>query len=159
MADQLTSYVTLVMPDYGGFDLYDPDFDVRDSRLIPLAIKNFAAGNGYEITVDTAQSQFKVKLAIDTWTGAPPLPDGWAGHRDLRLELPTGLLVISERTRGAWDVTVPKGSHQARLSFRGREEARQLAQSSAPQDALTRYDGTEQYLLQLWPETRSHRPV
>ncbi|MFF3981148.1 hypothetical protein [Streptomyces sp. NPDC001828] len=35
MPEPLTSYETLVMPDYGGFDLYGADFDVRDNDLIP----------------------------------------------------------------------------------------------------------------------------
>ncbi|MEU3500628.1 hypothetical protein ABZ726_07605 [Streptomyces hundungensis] len=153
MPEQLTAYETLVMPDYGGFDLYDADFDVRDNDLIPLARENVAAGNGYEVMVVPAQSQFKVKLRIETWTEEPAPPAGWEGHCDLHMEFPTGELVISERTRGAWGITIAEGDRHARLSFRGRSEAKHVAESSGPQDDLSLYEGTEQYLLQLWPRT------
>lgn len=152
MTQQLTTYETLVMPDYGGFDLHDAGFDAGGSDLIEPARAHVAAGNGYEVMVACAQSHIKVKLRIETWTTAPPLPDVWEGHRELRMEFPTGQLVISERTRGAWDITVPTGNHHARLSYRGREEAQRIAALPAQQTELARHEGTEQYLLQLWPE-------
>ncbi|MFD7013676.1 hypothetical protein [Streptomyces sp. NPDC059928] len=103
MAQRLTAYETLVMPDYGGFDLYDGDCDAHDDDiLIPRARAQAAAGNSYEILVVCAQSRIKVRLYIETWTAQPPLPDEWEGHCDLRMDFPTGQLVISECTTGAW---------------------------------------------------------
>ncbi|MFJ4478689.1 hypothetical protein ACIQVR_30080 [Streptomyces xanthochromogenes] len=152
MAQQLTAYETLVMPDYGGFDLYDADCDAHDDNtLIPRARTQVAAGNGHEILVVCAQSRIKVRLHIETWTAQPPLPDEWEGHCDLRMEFPTGQLIISERTRGAWETTVPTGDHHARLSYRGRKTAEQAASSSVLPAELAPYEGTEEYLLQLWP--------
>ncbi|MFE3526477.1 hypothetical protein ACFXOD_33665 [Streptomyces sp. NPDC059161] len=90
MAQRLTAYETLVMPDYGGFDLYDADCDAHDDdTLIPRARAQVAAGNGYEILVVCAQSRIKVRLHIETWTAQPALPDEWEGHCDLRMEFPT----------------------------------------------------------------------
>ncbi|MGW2858208.1 hypothetical protein [Streptomyces sp. NPDC001205] len=152
MAQRLTTYETLVMPDYGGFDLYDADCDAHDDdTLIPRARAQVAAGNGYEILVVCAQSRIKVRLQIETWTAQPALPDGWEGHCDLRMDFPTGQLVISERTRGAWETTVHTGDHHARLSYRGRETAERAASTAMLPSELIPYEGTEEYLLQLWP--------
>ncbi|MFF7813718.1 hypothetical protein ACF1E9_15295 [Streptomyces roseolus] len=137
------------MPDYGGFDLYDADFDVRDDDLIKLARAQGAAGNGREICVVCAQSRCPVELVIETWTAEPAVIGDCEGHQEMRLDIPSGLLVISERTRGAWDVPVPKGTYSSRISFFGRETARR---STALQAA---HERTERYLLHLWPAQRS----
>ncbi|MFF9908985.1 hypothetical protein [Streptomyces sp. NPDC013457] len=151
MAQRLSNYQTLVMPDYGGFDLYDADFDVRDNALIKPARARAAAGNGLEVCVVCAQTRFKVRLVIETWTAEPPLLDDCEGYEEMQMEISTGLLVISERTRGAWDISIPKGTYRSRISFSGRDAASQMAaeaDSSTPSDGR---EGTEQYTFQMWP--------
>ncbi|MEV5440973.1 hypothetical protein AB0N23_00180 [Streptomyces sp. NPDC052644] len=151
MARQLTRYRTLVTPDYGGFDLYDASFDVRDDGLIKSARARGAAGNGREVCIVCAQNRFEVELVIEVWTAEPEPPRGHQGYQEMRLELPTGLLVISERTRGARDVPVLKGECLSRISFFGRDAAREMA-DEAPATALSAdYDGTERYTVQIWP--------
>ncbi|MFE6852170.1 hypothetical protein ACFVDH_15445 [Streptomyces sp. NPDC057674] len=150
MTQRLSEYRTLVMPDYGGFDLYDADFDVRDDGLIKPARARGAAGNGREICVVCAQTRFKVELVIETWAAQPDLLDGCDGYQEMQMEIPTGLLVISERTRGAWDISLPKGEYFSRISFFGRDTARQLADKELSTDPPIDHDGMERYILQMW---------
>lgn len=151
MTQRLSEYWTLVMPDYGGFDLYDAYFDFRDDGLVQPARARGAAGNGREVCIACAQKRFKVELVIETWTAEPaPLGDR-EGYQEMQMEIPTGLLVISERTRGAWDISVPIGTHLSRISFFGRNAAREMA-DKAPATALSAdHDGTERYTFQMWP--------
>ncbi|MFE6225824.1 hypothetical protein [Streptomyces sp. NPDC057854] len=151
MAQRLSEYRTLVMPDYGGFDVYDADFDVRDLDLLSPARLRGVAGNGWEICVCCAQSRSKVELAIETWTGAPPLLDGGEGYQEMQLEIPTGQLVISERTRGAWDISVPEGMYRVRITAFGREEACRVVDEASLAGLLPDHDGTERYTFQMWP--------
>jgi Transposase. len=73
--------------------------------------------------------------------------------RQMQIEISTGLLVISERTRGARDISVPKGAYLTRVSFFGRNSAREMA-DEAPAAALSAdHDGTERYTVQMWPTT------
>ncbi|MEV6723796.1 hypothetical protein AB0M94_23010 [Streptomyces xanthochromogenes] len=153
---RLLTHEALVFPDYGAFELYDADCDAHDDNsLIPNARAHVAASNGYEVRVACAQSLIKVRLYIETWTAKPPVPDGWDGHCDLQLELPTGQLVISEGTMGARDVMLTKGHCGVRISYRGRSEAKGIAEAQSLEADLSRHDGTEQYLLQLWPEAQN----
>ncbi|MFE9411717.1 hypothetical protein ACFYN0_23460 [Streptomyces sp. NPDC006704] len=163
MTHQLTAYEALVFPDYGAFELFDADCDAHDDNtLIARARADVAAGNGYEVRICCVQATHRVKLRIETWTGEPPTPEGWEGRRDLRMELPTGQLVISEGTMGARCVTVPTGDHHARVFYRGREETRGTTSSPAQENELSwqeggeGLEGTEEYLVRLWPETPSH---
>ncbi|MGW2020356.1 hypothetical protein [Streptomyces sp. NPDC001927] len=151
MAQRLSTYRTLVMPDYGGFDLYDADFDVRDDGLIKPARARGAAGNGREVCVVCAQTRFKVELVIETWTAEPALLDDCEGYQEMQMEIPTGLLVISERTRGAWDIPVPKGLYRSRISFSGRNAARLMADEAGSTTLVARHEGTERYTFQMWP--------
>ncbi|KOT94894.1 MULTISPECIES: hypothetical protein [Streptomyces] len=153
MAHRLTEYETLVMPDYGGFDLYDMDSDVRDNALTIPAYEHGAAGNGYEICVVTKQTQVKVKLHIETWSGEPPLPHDWESYLALALEMPTGHLVISERTRGAWETVIPPGHYQARIAHRGRDLVQPAVIITGRPEEVAHLEGVEEYLLQLWPRT------
>lgn len=155
MAQRLTQYRTLVMPDYGGFDLYDADFDIRDDDLIKPARAQGAAGNGREVCIVCAQTRFAVELVIETWTAEPALLDGCEGYQEMPMEIPTGLLVISERTRGAWDVPVSQGTYCSRISFFGREAALEIV-NEAPSTALSAdHQGTERYTFQMWPMTQN----
>ncbi|MFF2780887.1 hypothetical protein ACFVU3_39075 [Streptomyces sp. NPDC058052] len=139
------------MPDYGGFDLYDAEFDVRDHGLITSARARGVAGNGREVCVVCAQARFPVELVIETWTAEPVLLGDCEGHQDMRMEIPTGLLVISERTRGAWDTPVPKGTYGSRMSFSGRSAARAMADEPVASALPARHAGTERYVFQMWP--------
>lgn len=153
MAQRLSQYRTLVMPDYGGFDLYDADFDVRDDDLIKPARAQGAAGNGREICIICAQTRFKAELVIETWSAEPALLDDCEGYQDMRIDIPTGLLVISERTRGAWDISIPKGAYCSRISFFGRNAAREMADEAASSALPADHEGAERYIVQLWPAT------
>ncbi|MFB6626322.1 hypothetical protein ACFCWD_18990 [Streptomyces sp. NPDC056374] len=151
MTQRLSEYRTLVMPDYGGFDLYDADFDVRDDSLIKPARARGAAGNGREVCIVCAQTRFKAELVIETWTAEPELLDYCEGYQEMPMEVPTGLLVISERTRGAWDISLPKGMYFSRISFFGRNAAREMADKAPSTAPPVDHDGMERYCFQMWP--------
>ncbi|MFC8294846.1 hypothetical protein ACFUJ0_10595 [Streptomyces sp. NPDC057242] len=151
MTQRLSQYQDLVMPDYGGFDLYDAEFDVRDDYLIKPARAQGAAGNGREVCVVCAQTRQRVELVVETWTAEPPLLDNCDGYQEMPMEIPTGVLVISERTRGARDITVPKGTYSSRISFFGRNAAREMVDKAVSTALPSDHEGTERYIFQMWP--------
>ncbi len=131
--------------------IYDADFDVREDSLIKAARSLGAAGNGREICVACVQDRLRVELAIETWAAEPALHRGCEGYQEMQMQMPTGLLVISERTRGAWDTSIPKGMYCARISFFGREAAREMVDEATSTALSADRQGTERYIFQMWP--------
>ncbi len=161
MPGRVLSHTALLHPDYWGFDLHDIDNPPGelDAAVVEHADQYGVAAVGHHILVQTTQNSARVQVTVEIWDQcAPPGVEYEIDHGIFRVSLPSGLLLMWQRTFGGADtVEFPTaGDYEVHAWSNGRaaagEAIEHITRGDDEEPTLERIrevDGVERYLFQF----------
>ncbi|WP_411574210.1 hypothetical protein [Streptomyces fradiae] len=119
----LSEYSVKATPDRGIVQVYDADAYVGDDDAWEAAKEEVVGGNGRHLFLLSLQSAIKATVTVRIWDTPTPPPTDAEGHVPVRIESPTGILVINQFTMGpTGDTTLPQpGIYEGHAWWTGRQ--------------------------------------
>ena len=173
MSRRLLQLVMPVFPDRRMFRLHDSAVDPNAPGAPLPPVGSLISVNREQLWVGSLQEQLDVRVVIEEWDGAPPpFGDTWQEEAKCRLYL-RGYLSIDAGAVGkaihGLRLASGVGDYAVRVYASNREEAaRRYAElynayrnplADEFQQAKRQLEGLERYLIQLWREYLSPRPL
>ncbi|MGX2997362.1 hypothetical protein JNUCC64_24375 [Streptomyces sp. JNUCC 64] len=121
----LNEYRVRATPDRRVLQVYDSDAYTAEDAAWDEAKEKVVGGDGGHLVILSLQSAIPVTVTVRLWDTPPEPPAGAEGRAPVRLDSPTGVLVVNELTRGpAGTVELPApGLYQGHAWWSGRRAA------------------------------------
>ncbi|UOE21402.1 hypothetical protein NI17_009955 [Thermobifida halotolerans] len=168
----LAEFHTLTDASYRIVDLHDQDYGTDEDPLPLPGYREVVGGSLRRLYLQCVDDIVRVSVRLRLWEqdpgpGEAEEGEAWSEGESTELLCPSGVLLVDRWTMGPsaeWTLPVT-GIFCVRVRHRGRDTARrridelreELYETEAsPRERVTRLhtlDGTEQYLIDLWPKT------